>query len=249
MTATYTKQKSESKTKQKTLAYKLWGSQFFYCSSLPLTGLYRTAYQHRRKNRQNFSPSAVNTDVPTPWEWSSSYTLTCTNVAEYCIFVIKEFFNIGVLLYHSPLQSWQNLIDGLCSLQWQIGTARNSGSSRFSEHHCALSEMALFHCALHSENTHITQARFYWVFVGTKYFNTITIFSSLVRHFNWAQVHEWSSHFPWVAENRGIHMMSWYKWAKQCLLVGFYQWIHSAIFNNPSGYALGIIEYCFVYSW
>ena len=25
-------------------------------------------------------------------------------------------------------------------------------------------------------------------------------------------------------------------------------WIHSAIFNNPSDYTLGIIEYCFVYS-
>ena len=55
----------------------------------------------------------------------------------------------------------------------------------FFEHNCcALSEMALFHCALHSENTCIVQALFCWVFAGTKPFDNTTISSLQVRHLN-----------------------------------------------------------------
>ena len=48
-----------------------------------------------------------------------------------------------------------------------------------------------------------------------------------------------------------VKCFPWYKPARPCLLTRFYRWLHSAIFNNPSGYTLGIIdnEYCFAYSW
>ena len=111
----------------------------FLCSPLPLT---------------------VNTAVPIP-EWSSQiiHTIACTmDVAEYCLFVTKKFLSIGGVTLLFSFAKLTKPGVRLASFWDNFGTARNSGSSKCC---CTWSEMALFHCALHSENTRITQALFY----------------------------------------------------------------------------------------
>ena len=55
-----------------------------------------------------------------------------------------------------------------------------------------------------------------------------------------------ATELPWYCYD--VHWLPGYKHIRPCLQAGFYRWIHSAIFINPSGIALGINEYCFVYS-
>ena len=105
-------------------------------------------------------PLTVNTAVPIP-EWSSQiiHTIACTmDVTEYHLFVTKKFLSIGgvtLLFSFAKLTKPGVRLASFCD---KFGTARNSGSSKCCY---AWSEMALFHCALYSENTCITQALFY----------------------------------------------------------------------------------------
>ena len=69
------------------------------------------AYTESLANVEENSASTflLNTGVPAPESLRvelSIHIIACTmDVAEYRLFVIKEFSNIGVLLYHFPLLS------------------------------------------------------------------------------------------------------------------------------------------------
>ena len=117
----------------------------------------------------------------------SIHTIACTiDVTEYRLFSIKEFLSIGVFFLCKADKIWWMVLGGYGCPSCFLTSVTNRDSQKFNfeEILWTLSEMPPFLCTLHSENTRIAQALFFWVFAGTKPFDNTAISSLLVGHLN-----------------------------------------------------------------